>query len=620
MSVSFDNPWLLFVLIPAVGLALIPYFRVPKQHRNTRNRVISLVLHCVILLLAVFALAGLSFTFTQVSLKKDVILLVDASDSATTSKEEMDEFIGSVLDEVDSDHRVGIVTFGGDCIYSAEMSSDPKDVKEQYSEQKQTPVGDATDISSALKYARSILSSPEDGRIIILSDGRQTDNNAVATVKALSEEGVRIDTVYFPSSGKSVEAQISNVEVQAAGGSADIIVTVDSTVAQRTELRLYDGDTLVEERSEALSGGTDIFSFGYSVIDSRMHVVRVEIEPERDTLTKNNTHYAYVNVNASSKVLLVDGSGNGATDLMNLIGDSFEVTKVTLSQLPTTLEELCEYGEVILLNVANSELPKGFDDMLVEYVEAYGGGLYTVGGSKAYQQEDMEGTKFQELLPVNANTDAKSLGLLLVIDSSGSMEKQASGSKAMRIELAIEAAVASVNALAPDDYVGVISFNSEVTVVSEMASLDRKDDIIRRIKGIKTATGTHYFKTLEEANRLFNGFNKTELKHIIFLTDGEPAGEDGIGENEIYTQVDRIARNGITLSTIALGPSFKTDIVKNMAEHGGGRFIEVVKESELIKRMVEETTIAAGQYLNQGEFTPSITSHTPAVSGITELP
>lgn len=617
MSVHFDNPWLLFVIIPAVGLALIPYFRMPKQHRNTRNRVISLCIHCVVLLLAVFALSGLSFTVTNVSVKSDVILLVDASDSAAASKDEMDEFVDSVLSEVDSNRRVGIVTFGGNCIYSAELSKDPDAVRAQYSEQKQKPVGNATDISTALLYARGLLSSPEDGRIILLSDGRQTDNNAIATVKALSDEGVRVDTVYFPSSGNTVEAQISDVEIQVSGGNADIVVTVESTVSQSATLTVYDDNASVIESPVTLSGGKDVVSFVHSVIDSEMHVIKVVLEPERDTLEKNNTYFSFININVSSKVLLVDGSGNGASDLSGVLDDKFDVTKVTLSDMPATLEELCEYGEVILMNVANSELPIGFIDILTEYVESYGGGLYTVGGGKAYMQDDMEGTKFQELLPVNANTDAKSLGLLLIIDSSGSMDVQASGSSSTRMELAIDAAVASVNALAPDDYVGVISFNSTTTVVAEMSSLERKDDIIRRIKNIRTATGTYYTAALEAARNMLQTFNKTELKHIIFLTDGEPVDPSTA---PIFDLVDRIARNDITLSTIALGSSVPTDTAKEMAERGGGRFYDVVRESELIKVMVEETTVAAGQYINQGEFTPSVTSHTPAVAGITELP
>ena len=40
-SIGFANPWLLFLLIPALLLTLIPFLRLPKKFRRTRNRVIS---------------------------------------------------------------------------------------------------------------------------------------------------------------------------------------------------------------------------------------------------------------------------------------------------------------------------------------------------------------------------------------------------------------------------------------------------------------------------------------------------------------------------------------------------------------------------------------------------
>ena len=190
LSVNFKNPWLLFIIIPAVALMLIPYFRLLKQHRRTRNRVISLALHSVILVMLTLMLAGLSFTYTQVNVKKDVILLVDVSDSVQGSEEEMNEFIGQVLSDVDKDYKVGIVTFANDCIYSSSVSAGSVNLDKIFDEMEQ-PARCATDISSALLFARDKFSNPGDGRIILLSDGQQTDGNAIITVQALAQEGVR---------------------------------------------------------------------------------------------------------------------------------------------------------------------------------------------------------------------------------------------------------------------------------------------------------------------------------------------------------------------------------------------------------------------------------------------
>ena len=61
-SITFTKPWLLLLLVPALLLTLIPYFRLNKRYRCTRNRIVSMALHVVIMLLAVSLLAGVTRT------------------------------------------------------------------------------------------------------------------------------------------------------------------------------------------------------------------------------------------------------------------------------------------------------------------------------------------------------------------------------------------------------------------------------------------------------------------------------------------------------------------------------------------------------------------------------
>jgi hypothetical protein len=62
--ITFSNPWLLLLLVPLAALTLIPHFRVAKKFRRSRNRVISLALHSIALILCVLLLAGMT-TCTQ---------------------------------------------------------------------------------------------------------------------------------------------------------------------------------------------------------------------------------------------------------------------------------------------------------------------------------------------------------------------------------------------------------------------------------------------------------------------------------------------------------------------------------------------------------------------------
>lgn len=622
IAIQFDNPWLLLLLIPALALMLWPYFRLSKKHRRTRNRVISLVLHSLILLLCTLMVAGMTFHVTDVEIKSDVILLVDKSDSSTGRREDMDEFIRSVLGGSTSDYRIGIVTFANGCVYSAELGKDVESVYNAYETNNEFLVGNATDIAAALQYARDRLSNPKEGRIILLSDGIQTDGNALATVKAIADGGTRVDTVYFSALAGGDEVLISSVDVpQRAhlGDTINVNVITQSTAAGNAILTLYEKGEAVSEQEVRLSGGEDAFLFEYTVLLPNLHEFSVTIQSDSDTLPQNNTYYAYINIVTASKILLVDGTGKESDVLYPLLDENYEVTRVGLSELPNTFEALCRYDEVILMNVSNEAMPDGFDLLLTDYVEFYGGGLYTIGGDQAYLESDMHDTFYERLLPVEANTDAKTLGLLLVIDCSGSMENKAGNTGLSRIELAKQAAVASLNQLGPDDYVGIVAFNNEVTKTMPMTSATRKDYIENFIYSLETKTGTRYLSAINAVVSMLYPFDETDLRHVIFLTDGEPVDNANDIQTAMY-YINALANQNITLSTIALGPSVALDTVQKMAQLGNGECYSVTQEGELIRVMVEETVRAAGEHTNVKEFVPSIMNRTPAVAGIQELP
>ncbi len=620
LSVHFKLPWLLFLLVPAYALMLWPYFRLSKQHRRTTSRVVSLVLHSVIILLCVFMICGMSFEHTTVSIKNDVIILVDASDSNKASKDDMNEFIQNVVEESEDGYRLGIITFANGQVYAAELNSNGEQAYKNYIACTDKPEGNASDIASALMFAREKLADPSSGRIIILSDGLETDGSALAAVKTLADEGTRVDTKFFSPKGYKNEVQINSVEVpqtMAVGTTESIMVTLESvtegSVQITAHIALYDNDVLYRELDAQLSGGTDVIPIDYTLINPTFHKFKVVVTADSDTISENNEYYSYLNIQASHKLLLVEGSENAAKSIEDLMKGDYELERKSVTELPATYEELCRYSEVVFANVANADLPVGYGDILTQYVEVFGGGFYTVGGDRAYQENDMKDSKYQDLLPVEASTGRKSLGLLLVIDRSSSMKEN------NRLNLAKDAAKASVNMLEDEDYIGIITFDEdpEATITNNgLFSMSRKDTVLDRIDKIELGYGTHYTKALTKANDLFTGFNETDLKHIIFLSDGDPQRDN---EADYLRIIETMAKSDITLSTIALGASVSTETAEKMATVGKGRFYAVTNETRLREAMVEETKAASSQYENEKQTTLEIKSFTSAaVSGITE--
>ena len=110
-NVNFSNAWFLLLLIPAALFTLLPYLRLAKRYRRTRNRIVSMILHGCIMILCVSILAGITFTYDKPNMENEMILLVDASFSGEKTKSDKEEFIEQIIDESDSLFKIGIVTF-----------------------------------------------------------------------------------------------------------------------------------------------------------------------------------------------------------------------------------------------------------------------------------------------------------------------------------------------------------------------------------------------------------------------------------------------------------------------------------------------------------------------------
>ena len=95
--ISFSHPWLLFLLLAALLITLIPHLRINKKYRRNRNRIVSLVLHLIILTLSILVLSGIKFEYTEKNEQNEILLLVDMSDSNEKVEQDRDDCVNAIL-------------------------------------------------------------------------------------------------------------------------------------------------------------------------------------------------------------------------------------------------------------------------------------------------------------------------------------------------------------------------------------------------------------------------------------------------------------------------------------------------------------------------------------------
>ncbi|MCH5165129.1 MAG: VWA domain-containing protein [Clostridiales bacterium] len=627
------QPWLLLLIIPLLFLALWPHFRVAKKYRRTRNRIVSLVLHCVILVLSVWVLSGLTFGYDVKNDENEILLLVDVSHSSRESDADKDAFVKSVIDFSDSNYKVGVVTFGYDQVYAAPFSYDGDKVYNQYLNAKLPDIS-ATDIEGALTYARSLLKYPETSKIVLISDGIETDGSAMSVIRGIAADGVHVDTKYFHESPRD-EIEIVGVDLPdytiVVNDTFNVSINLSSSFAGTATVRMYDNGELAATTEAVFDIGKKNVALQYAFTREGMHILKFEIVADGDNLTENNCYTSYIYLETFDKILVFERNAGESDKLCEILKESgYTINVVNIldtATVPSSLAELCAYDEIIMMNIANADMPEGFDELLHSYVYYSGGGMFTVGGNKidvdgketanAYNRDDMINTTYQRMLPVQAIDYTPPLGLVIIIDRSGSMSLTDSSGKS-RLDAAKEGAYACLDVLSERDYCGVISLETDFESVIDITQATQKSRIREAIDKITLGGGTKFSQAIIAAGENLKILQNVERRHIILITDGQP------GENkDLYEQavINNFNAN-ITLSIVGIGINEGTTTAINMThlatDLGGGVFYPVVDLDTLRNVLRDDLTMDSIQQYVPTKFSPTIRSHTAAVAGITE--
>ena len=631
--IHFSHPWLLLLLIPAIALTLFPYFKANKKYRKTRNRILSMLFHGLAITLAILLLAGITFSYEKPNLENELIILVDTTDSNETSSDAKTEFVQSVVSISDGKYRLGIVKFGHGQVLSGKMTYDMEQALEDYLT-SEVPDSTATDLASAIKYASTLFKNPETSKIVVLSDGIETDNNVLSVIKAIAAEGVKVDTVLYPNEEHD-EVQIYSVKTPDTriilGDNFITELTVRSNFEgeKAATVSAYDNEELIGSTSVVLAGEEQTFEIALSLAERGMHELRFEIACDDDTVQQNNSYRAFINLEAFDNILILEGKEGEGAKLATLLNENFSVTDMSFSEdladIPRTIEQMAEYEQIILVNVAYSDMPAGFEEMLNEYVYDLGGGLFTVGGSldelngqkipHAYNRNDIaSSTYFKQMLPINAIDFTPPIAVMIVVDASASMSMG-------KLDAAKEGAEGCLDALSDRDFCGVMSFQTRASEELEILPVTQKDTIRDTIKKIGGDSGAHggtiFSDAIMRAGRALSVINNVERKHIILVTDGNPGDQ-----YEVYSAyIEDNYNDDITMSIVTINneDSALTEQMTNAATLGGGKYYNV-KPSELHKipeTMRNDLALEAVAEINYGEpFHPTIKDRTPAVAGV----
>lgn len=527
--------------------------------------------------------------------EEQVLFLIDRSASMAGTEDEALKFIEESLREKKETHSVGIYSFASNFQTEAILSKTLEHVP-NLSEIRE--VGE-TNIEQALQLATGIVDKDKATRIILMTDGLQTKGEVLESITKIAGSKISVDVVPL---GRKISNDVSiqsftTPQVAYQGEEQTLVTEIESTTDTMGELLLYENDQLIFRETIQLEEGKNVFTYRHKGNKEGLVKYEAYIQTDEDAILENNKLTSITMVQSTPRLLIVSDREEGSpiADMLNPSSIQFE--EVSAEELPSSLSYMLKYDAIIFDNVPGHLVGEAKMGVIEQAVKNFGVGFMMVGGENSFGLGGYFKTPIEKLLPVEMEVKGKqqlpSLGLVIVLDRSGSMI-------GLKMELAKEAAVRSVELLREGDTFGLIAFDSHPWEIIETKPLENKDEVTNTILSIPAEGGTEIYPSLSLAyNNLFD--LPLQRKHIILLTDGQSATSGNYEE-----LIENGKKKHITLSTVAIGHDADRQLLESLSELAGGRFYDVEDETTIPSILSRETAMISRTYIVDDPFYPVI--------------
>src|SRR5512146_448978 len=204
----FERPELLWLLL-AAPLAAAPGLMAVRAGRRAAGAG-SAALRAGLFVILVALLAGLRLPLKTPAQRMAVVVAMDASRSIAPAQFQwLSGRLEALRAAMSPRDRLAVLEFGRSTRLLAPLG-DPRLVRVDPSRSGADPGG--TDIAAGLTTALSLMPAQDEKRIVLLTDGNETDGSATAELPPLAAQGVRL---YAAAPPPSSAGRVAIVDFQA---------------------------------------------------------------------------------------------------------------------------------------------------------------------------------------------------------------------------------------------------------------------------------------------------------------------------------------------------------------------------------------------------------------------
>ncbi|MEM9604845.1 MAG: VWA domain-containing protein [Pseudomonadota bacterium] len=597
-----------------VALAVLPAIAWAARYRSgtaSTRLWIGTALRCLAVATLVVALAG-PITHSA-SNRVTVVFALDQSASIDADAFDRSlEWVRNAVAIKPAQTDVGVVVFGASAAVeqapAAELTIDG--TVQSFVDQ------DATDIGAAIELALATLPTGGQRRIVVVSDGAETEGDARGSAAAAHALGVELFAVALESQTRSDIVRldhISSPDWVHANEPFEIQASVHSHSQTRASITVLRDGGVVYQAETQLQAGNNVIDVADRIPNPGLREYEVLVSSDADAQLENNRFSTFIDVRGPPRALHVYTEATEADVLTAALQvQGLNVEAVTASRFPSTQRALYDFDLIILNNVSGYDLSLAKMQALEHYVRDGGGGVITVGGDRAYAAGGYYATPLETLLPVDMDIQVDAAipvaAVTILLDKSGSMSSQVDGEQ--KLAIARRAALAAIEVLNPLDQIGVLAFDSTFDWAVQPTLAGERRAIVDSLQAMTVGGGTRLYPALREAHRMARS-QQAKVKHLIVLSDGLAESD------EDFVALSReIAASDITVSTVAFGAGADQQLMQVIADIGGGRYYYAKDLQHVPRIFTSETLTVTRDLFVEARVTPETRDGHAILSGI----
>ena len=236
-------------------------------------------------------------------------------------------FVQRAMKQMKKGDQAGLIVFGEDV--SVELALQPDAALTKIDS---TVSGLATDLSHAIEVALAQFPAAGKKRLILLTDGNETQGKAQEVALVAQSLGVELWSVALGSRQRPLDVQLDRIMVPPRVNTSESLpvrVVVSSQQATPAHLLLFRDQTLIGEREIELRPGKTAQVFTDILEDAGLHRYEAVVNVVGDPLTENNRNVAFTEVVGKTKVLIVYGEDGPPTELAQVVDYPGPIPRVT---------------------------------------------------------------------------------------------------------------------------------------------------------------------------------------------------------------------------------------------------------------------------------------------------